>query len=102
MAPTIPIGPVIIKPVADFLVDGRHGLHVTLPPLTAEVLGLNLEEFEYIELHHSLLDFQRPLQDRSRLKHHQHLGGGASEYVNYRYQTQLTQNWVMKITPDST
>ncbi len=70
---TIPIRPVVIEPMSDFLVDGRHGFHVTLSPLAAEILGLYLEKFEDVELHHGLFNLERSLEDRSRLEHHKHL-----------------------------
>ncbi len=70
---TVPIRPVVIEPMSDFLVDGRHGFHVTLSPLAAEILGLYLEKFEDVELHHGLFNLERSLEDRSRLEHHKHL-----------------------------
>jgi len=70
---TISVGPVVIEPVADLLVDGRHGLHVAFPPLAAQVLGLDLKQLEHVELHHGLLHLQSSLQDRGGLEHHQHL-----------------------------
>lgn len=76
---TVTVGPVVIEAMADLLVDGRHGLHVALPPLAAQVLGLDLEQLEDIQLHHGLFDLQRPLQDGSRLEHHQHLGEEVEE-----------------------
>lgn len=92
---TIPIGPVIIEPVTDLLVNGRHGLHVTLPPLAAQVLGLDLEQLEDIKLHHGLLHLQRSLQDGGRLEHHQHLaaeyGGGVR--VSGRLSCEAFQLW---------
>ena len=88
---TVSVGPVVVEPVADLLVDGRHGLHVALPPLAAQVLGLDLEQFEDVELHHGLLHLQSSLQDGSRLEHHQHLErkGNLSEenVVNYQKHT---------------
>lgn len=53
---TISISPVIVETMSHLLVDGRHGLHVALPPLTPQVFGLHFEQFEDIELHHGLLD----------------------------------------------
>lgn len=70
---TVSVSPVIVEPVADLLVDGRHGLHVALPPLAAQVLGLDLEKLQNVELHHGLLDLQRSLQNGGGLKHHEHL-----------------------------
>ncbi len=67
---TVAVRPVVVEPMSDLLVDGRHGLHVALPPLSSQVFSLHFEELEDIKLHHGLLDFQRPLQDGSRLKHH--------------------------------
>lgn len=60
---TIAVGPVIIQPVPHLLVDGGHGLHVALPPLPSQVLGLHLEQLQHVELHHGLLHLQSPLQD---------------------------------------
>ena len=59
--------------MADLLVDCRHGLHVALPPLAAQVLGLDLKKLENVELHHGLFHLQRSLQYRGRLEYHQHL-----------------------------
>lgn len=72
---TVAVGPVVVEPVADLLVDGRHGLHVALPPLAAQVLGLDFEELEHVQLHHGLLDLEGSLQDGGGLKDHQHLTG---------------------------
>lgn len=72
---TVSVRPIVVEPMSDLLVDGRHGLHVALPPLASQVFGLHLEQLEDVQLHHGLLDLQRPLQDGSRFKHHQHLGG---------------------------
>lgn len=62
---TVSIRPVVIQAMSNFLVDGRHGLHVAFPPLPPQVFGLHFEQFENIKLHHGLLDLQRPLQDGS-------------------------------------
>ena len=70
---TIAVSPVISQPVAHFLVDGRHGLHVGLPPLPPQVLGLQLQQLQHVQLQHRLPHLQRPLQDGGRLEHHQHL-----------------------------
>lgn len=59
--------------MSDFLVDGRHGLHVALSPLSSQIFGLDLEELEDVQLHHGLFDLERSLQYGSRLKDHKHL-----------------------------
>ena len=61
---TISVGPVVVHAVPHLLVDGRHGLHVALPPLPAQVLGLDFQQLEHVELHHGLLHLQGTLQDR--------------------------------------
>lgn len=61
---TISVGPVVIEPVAHLLVDGGHCLHVALPPLSPQVLGLHLEQLQHVQLHHGLLDLQGTLQYR--------------------------------------
>lgn len=76
---TVAIGPVVIEPVPHLLVDGGHGLHIALPPLPSQILGLHLEQLQHVQLHHGLLHLQGPLQDGGRLEHHQHLGGGRRE-----------------------
>lgn len=81
---TVSVRPVIVESMADLLVDGRHGLHVALPPLASQVFGLHFEQLEDVQLHHGLLDLERPLQDGSGLKHHQHLG---REKITLRAQT---------------
>ena len=70
---TIAVSPVISQPVAHFLVDGGHGLHVGLPPLPPQVLGLQLQQLQHVQLQHRLPHLQRSLQDGGRLEHHQHL-----------------------------
>lgn len=83
---TVPVGPVVVEPVPDLLVDGRHGLHVALPPLAAQILGLDLEQLEDVELHHGLLHLQSSLQDGGRLEDHQHLDEGQTATRGVKYE----------------
>lgn len=70
---TVSVRPVVVEAMPDLLVDGRHRLHVALPPLTSQVFCLHFEKLEDVQLHHCLLHLQRPLQDGCRLKYDQHL-----------------------------
>jgi hypothetical protein len=48
--PTVSVSPIVIEPVSDFGVDGAHRLHVRLPPLTAQILSLHLQQLQYVQL----------------------------------------------------
>ena len=45
-------------PVSNFGVDGADGLHVVLPPLPAQILGLHLEQLQHVQLQHSVLNLE--------------------------------------------
>ena len=72
---TVAERPVVVEPMAHFLIDGAHRLHVGFAPLSAQILGLHLEQFQHVQLQQGVLDFQGPLQDRRRFENDQHLVG---------------------------
>ena len=47
---TVAVRPVVVEPVSNFGVDGAHRLHVGLPPLPPEILGLHLQQLQNIKL----------------------------------------------------
>ena len=67
--------------ISYFGVDGAHGFHVRFPPLSSEILGLHLQQLQHVQLQHSVLHLQSPLEYRGRLEHDQHLKGQRNSEI---------------------